>query len=111
MTRRSVYLRCRGKRGLRPAHEVEDEDDEQNDHEEPDQSITCPCDSERHVFLLRRCQTQVPIATQGPNLTTRRAASTFGDPPTTRTPDRGGGRCRQALIAAPYRVVDSPPPT
>jgi hypothetical protein len=48
--------------GLGPPREVDDEDDEQNDHEEPDHSITCPCDGE-HVFLLRRCQTQVPIAT------------------------------------------------
>jgi hypothetical protein len=47
---------------LRPAHEVEDEDDEQNDHEDPDQSITSTCDGE-HVFLLFvGCQTQIPIA-------------------------------------------------
>jgi hypothetical protein len=39
---------------LRPAHEVEDEDDEQHDHENPDHAITCPSDSEWQRFPLRR---------------------------------------------------------
>ena len=48
------HERVVGGGALRPAHEIEDENDEQNDHEKPDHSITCPCDGERHVFLLRR---------------------------------------------------------
>ena len=43
---------------LRPPHEVQDEDDEQNNHEDSDHSIACPCDRE-HVFLLRRLQAAV----------------------------------------------------
>jgi hypothetical protein len=46
-------VRSSVRESLCPAQEVEDEDDEQNDHEDPDHSITCSCDGERHVFLLR----------------------------------------------------------
>ena len=51
---RSAYLRLNmskslGSGALRPAHEVEDENDEQDDHEDSDHSITCSCDSERHL--------------------------------------------------------------
>jgi hypothetical protein len=45
--RRSGAAESRCAAALRPAHEVDDENDEQNDHEQPDHSITCSCDGER----------------------------------------------------------------
>lgn len=55
---------------LRPAQEVHDKDDEQNDHEEPDQSIAGPCDCERHAFSLVACRVGIPIVVGQLNLTT-----------------------------------------
>jgi hypothetical protein len=45
-----VRWRDRCAAALGPAHEVEDEDDEQDDHEDPDHSITCPSDGERQLL-------------------------------------------------------------
>ena len=62
---RSAYLRLNmnPSAALRPTHEVEDENDEQNDHEDADQSITSTCDGEHVCLLFVECQTQIPIAT------------------------------------------------
>jgi hypothetical protein len=37
---------------LRPAHEIDDQDYEQDDHEDSDQSIACPGNSEGQTCLL-----------------------------------------------------------
>jgi hypothetical protein len=46
-------------RKLRPPHEVQDENDEQNNHEDSDQSIACPCDGE-HVSSFVVCRLHFP---------------------------------------------------
>ena len=91
--RRNAYrhlniARLRRRRQLSSAQEVDDEDDQQHDHQDPDQSITCPCDSERQRFLLRRfAGCSFPRFTCAPNLTTAFEAAPMAQHPC-------GGRSR-----------------
>ena len=47
---------------LRAAHEVQDENDKQNDHKNPNDSIARPGDGKRHVSSFVVCRLSVSIS-------------------------------------------------